>query len=114
MSFENKSNQPEKSDGAAAWYQEVLMYLQQAIGFDPTPAEATYLRQLAEECLLEDAKSEKDGIDTFNEILERFFWNYYGVNLSDMPKAISSKSPEENSKIFLEYIKKLRKDKELI
>jgi hypothetical protein len=102
-----------QEDEIKGWYQEVLADFRR-IGFEPTPAEAAYLRQLIVECLDENEKCITDGIDTYQEIFERFFWNYYGINLSELPKPDNSKDPEDNRRIFIKFLEKLRKDRELI
>ena len=46
------------------WYREVLKELQR-LGFEPTPAEAVYLREVIAQCFEE------------NDRIEEKVWNYY-------------------------------------
>jgi hypothetical protein len=106
------------------WYQEILKDLCRN-GFEPTPAEAVFLRQTIRECFDENDRTEqweketgKESMDylwTYPEIFERFFLHYYGVNVSEYLRGINPEYQQQAKKDLYRYVQeKLRKDRELI
>jgi len=105
-------------------YQNILYHLRE-YGFEPTPAEASCLRQLARECIDEDIKDDKfieesgrenmDGILVSTEIIKRFFWHYYGVNLNEYFMGAKKEDLAKTRRDLYKYVQeKLRPEKELI
>ena len=103
------------------WYQDMLASFVRH-GFELTPAEAVYLRQLIKECIEQnrkedplDNKSGFDNVDILLEVVERFFWNYYGINFEESFINVKSKDKKQVEEDLFRYIQeKLRKDREMI
>jgi hypothetical protein len=83
-----------------------------------TPAEAVFLRQTIRDVLKGNNKVKSESMDrifTYPEIFERFFFHYYGINLSEYYKNIKEKDFEKSRNDLYKYVQeKLRKDRELI
>ena len=96
--------------------------------FEVTPAEAVFLRQTVrdvlkgnDQILNGDIKSGKGILSLTGgsfEVIRRFFWHFYGINLDDHESSDKSLSIEDRIKQredLYKYIQeKLRKDTELI
>lgn len=106
------------------WYQEILADLRRN-GFEPSPAEAVFLRQTIRECFDEndrieqiDKETGKESMDylfTYPEIFERFFLHYYGVNVSEYLRGIKPEYQKQAKRDLYKYLQeKLRKDREII
>jgi len=106
------------------WHKEIIANLKRD-GFEPTPAEAIFLRQTIRECFNEDDKttlstektggSSMDCLFTYPEIFERFFWHFYGINISEYLRGIKPEYQDQARKDMYRYIqKKLRTDRELV
>ena len=106
------------------YYQEVLEDLRKN-GFEPTPAEAIFLKQTIRECFDENdkiaiskdqtGKSNMDSLWTYPEIFERFFWHFYGINVSEYIRGIKPECQDQAQNDMYKYVQeKLRKNRELI
>ncbi len=122
--FFEDATHDEKGEVLKEWYQEVLLSLR-TDGFEPTPAEAVFLRQVIRDCFEENnkiinaykknKKESMDALQTFYEIFERFFIQYYGVSPHNFLEIIRREDKKNAEKDLYKYIQeKLRKDKELI
>jgi hypothetical protein len=112
----------EFEENVKKWYQEVLSDLKRG-GFEVTPAEAVFLRQTIRDVFEENDKiTNKESMDrlfSYPEIMSRFFWQYYGINLREyFNEADGAKEGKESKKqeedLFKYVQEKLRKDRELI
>ncbi len=99
-------------------YQDVLALLKH-FGFEMTMAESTVLREEAKkmsEYLKEkETKEEWVYFNVEKEIMTRFFWHYYGINLEEYSNLIKTEYKKDALKDLLKYVQeKIRKDTELI
>lgn len=106
-------------------YLEILNNLKILYEYELTPAEAVFLRQLTLECLNEtettlrnydkNKKITNDALITYQEIIDRFFFYYHGINVDDILGTLEGEERMKRKKELLKYIQeKLRKDRELI
>lgn len=113
------------------FYKDVLSYFRGG-GYEISPAEAVFLKQTVRDCLSEQNKIDEsfkktkkehmDNLWTIPEVIIRFYWHYYGINLVEYFKNTefiedSNESAEQlkkQQKDLFEYIKKLREDRELM
>lgn len=106
------------------WYREIVETLRRD-GFEPTPSEAVYLRRLIRECFEENQKIDAfeeqtgkvswDHLWTFPEIIERFFFHYFGVNVGQHLRLIKPEYQKQERRDVYRYCQeKLRKDREMI
>ncbi|MDD2656197.1 MAG: hypothetical protein PHQ18_01355 [Patescibacteria group bacterium] len=122
---EDGPNSDEKFEqNVMEWYREVLEHLRRD-GFEPTPAEATFLRKIIrklfdehDEITKKEQKTGKHIMEkpwTYPEIFERFFQQYYGVDVSEFLTNTKEEYREQAKKDLFRYVQeKLRKDRELI
>lgn len=101
------------------------MFFLKQDGFEPTPSEAVFLRQVIRDCLIEKEEIKKYEKETgkaslnrlilIPEIIWRFFFQYYGVDQNSYLKIIKEDQQDDAIRDLYKYIQeKLRKDKELI
>ncbi len=97
-------------------YQNVL-YILKRYGFEMTMAESSTLREtikkITEEINEEKIKTNETNIE--KEILTRFFWYYYEINLEEYLRMTKITHREDAIKDLFKHIQeKIRKDTELI
>ena len=122
LQIEQSSDNEDQHEKVLSWYRAILRDLR-GIGFEPSPAESVFLRQSIQKCFdknealeqIEENKESMDYLFTFPEIIERFFFHYYGVNYYEYFRSINIKYRKEAMRGLCEYIQeKLRKEMELM
>jgi hypothetical protein len=73
-------NDMELEEKTKKWYQNVLSFLQ-SDGFEVRMADAAFLRQTIRQILHDNIRA--DFLMAYPEIIERFCWQIYGINVSD-------------------------------
>ena len=98
------------------YYQRVLEILKEQ-GLNSTMAEASMLRDTTKKVLdeIKDKNVQELNFSIDKEIVYRFFWHSYGINLRNHLDHVDIRSREEVLRDLIKYAQeKLRKDSELI
>ena len=100
-----------------SFYCEWLDYIR-LTGFEPTPAEAVFVRQIILDCFnetknLEEKQTKKrhlDQIDMLPEVTLRFYLYYFGVDLLQILKWTSREEWLATRKSLNDYLQGTRRD----
>jgi hypothetical protein len=105
------------------WYKGLLVNLKE-LGLDLNPVESVFLKQTIRDVFNENdeivkaqSNSDKSTLDamwTYQEIFDRFFLHFYGVNRINYLNGVEPEKLDKASHDFYEYIKMVREKRELI
>lgn len=110
-----EAKEKNEKERKARTYQEILEDFKRK-GFIVTPAEAVYLRQVIDEVFkanreIDDDPDSTDSMEylfTYPEVIRRFFWNYYAINIDQVRD--SMKMTEKELYQYIQTV--LRREKE--
>ncbi len=108
----------EDQETCLKFYKGILKHLKRC-EFEPTPAEAVYIRKLVAEVWNENKTSSPNATTTpkilWLEVIHRFLLDYYGINQEDYMSGIKEEYGVQAIKDLFRLIKeKYRPERELI